>query len=273
MKVSSDLPGKGARLERRQRRPCRRLAWWKTTAKPSISRRNSGRTASGVTSRGAKPVPPVVMITSTAGSADPDAEPGAGSPRHRRGRSPCRRARARPARQPLGEQAARTCRSPRRACRRWSAPRCRSGWNGRLSSIPGIDSLQRSRSARSRSLGSIQRAPSSPVLPLPEHRLGLQPVHQHNRPPRNAARRCGAAAATNTIGLAGRDRAAAVDDVDASMMSNRCCASPSRSRRANARSCRDNDRGAVFDTARRRASCGRAMPVKLTTAPAPAPRR
>ncbi len=46
-----------------------RLAWWKTTEKPSISRRNSGLTASGVTSRGAKPVPPVEITTSTSGSS------------------------------------------------------------------------------------------------------------------------------------------------------------------------------------------------------------
>jgi hypothetical protein len=35
--------------------------------KPSISRRNSGLTASGVTSLGAKPVPPVEMMRSTSG--------------------------------------------------------------------------------------------------------------------------------------------------------------------------------------------------------------
>ena len=42
---------------------------WKTVEKPSISFSNSGRTASGVTSRPVKPVPPVVMTTSTAASA------------------------------------------------------------------------------------------------------------------------------------------------------------------------------------------------------------
>ncbi len=46
-----------------------RLAWWNTTEKPSISRLNIGLTASGVTSRGAKPVPPVVITTSISGSS------------------------------------------------------------------------------------------------------------------------------------------------------------------------------------------------------------
>ena len=42
---------------------------WKTVEKPSISFSNSGRIASGVTSRPVKPVPPVVITTSMAGSA------------------------------------------------------------------------------------------------------------------------------------------------------------------------------------------------------------
>src|SRR2546429_263189 len=42
---------------------------WKTVEKPSTSFSNSGFTASGVTSRPVKPVPPVVMTTSTAGSS------------------------------------------------------------------------------------------------------------------------------------------------------------------------------------------------------------
>ena len=42
---------------------------WKTVEKPSISFSNSGRTASGVTSRPVNPVPPVVMTTSMLVSA------------------------------------------------------------------------------------------------------------------------------------------------------------------------------------------------------------
>ena len=48
------------------------LAWlsmWKAIEKPSIRFSNSGSIASGVTSRPVKPVPPVVMIASTPGSA------------------------------------------------------------------------------------------------------------------------------------------------------------------------------------------------------------
>src|SRR5262245_26436459 len=41
---------------------------WKTVEKPSISFSNSGFTASGVTSRPVKPVPPVEMTTSMSGS-------------------------------------------------------------------------------------------------------------------------------------------------------------------------------------------------------------
>jgi hypothetical protein len=41
---------------------------WNSAEKPSISFSNSGLTASGVTSRPVKPVPPVVITTSTAGS-------------------------------------------------------------------------------------------------------------------------------------------------------------------------------------------------------------
>ena len=44
---------------------------WKTVEKPSISFSNSGLTASGVTSRPVKPVPPVVITTSIAGIGDP----------------------------------------------------------------------------------------------------------------------------------------------------------------------------------------------------------
>ncbi len=40
-----------------------------SVAKPSMRFSNSGSTASGVTSRPVKPVPPVEMITSMAGSA------------------------------------------------------------------------------------------------------------------------------------------------------------------------------------------------------------
>ncbi|MGY4425849.1 hypothetical protein ACVWY2_008298 [Bradyrhizobium sp. JR6.1] len=48
------------------------LAWlstWNAIEKPSIRFSNSGSTASGVTSRPVKPVPPVVMTASTPGSA------------------------------------------------------------------------------------------------------------------------------------------------------------------------------------------------------------
>ena len=45
---------------------------WKTVEKPSTSFSNNGLMASGVTSRPVKPVPPVVMITSIAGSFDHD---------------------------------------------------------------------------------------------------------------------------------------------------------------------------------------------------------
>src|SRR6185503_3149190 len=48
------------------------LAWlsiWKAMEKPSMRFSNSGFTASGVTSRPVKPVPPVVMTTSTPASA------------------------------------------------------------------------------------------------------------------------------------------------------------------------------------------------------------
>jgi len=48
------------------------LAWlsmWNAIEKPSIRFSNSGSTASGVTSRPVKPVPPVVMTTSTLESA------------------------------------------------------------------------------------------------------------------------------------------------------------------------------------------------------------
>ena len=48
------------------------LAWlnmWNAIEKPSIRFSNSGSMASGVTSRPVKPVPPVVMMTSTPGSA------------------------------------------------------------------------------------------------------------------------------------------------------------------------------------------------------------
>src|SRR3989337_2002332 len=42
---------------------------WKTAEKPSIRFSNSGSSASGVTSRPVKPVPPVVITASIAGSA------------------------------------------------------------------------------------------------------------------------------------------------------------------------------------------------------------
>ena len=48
------------------------LAWlsmWNAIEKPSIRFSNNGSTASGVTSRPVKPVPPVVMTTSTPASA------------------------------------------------------------------------------------------------------------------------------------------------------------------------------------------------------------
>ncbi len=54
-----------------------KLAWWNRIEKPSISRRNSGLTASGVTSRGEKPVPPVEMIRSTPSVLGPRAHLGA----------------------------------------------------------------------------------------------------------------------------------------------------------------------------------------------------
>ncbi|MHC2508861.1 hypothetical protein ACVII1_004099 [Bradyrhizobium elkanii] len=44
---------------------------WKAIEKPSIRFSNNGSTASGVTSRPVKPVPPVVMTASTAGIGDP----------------------------------------------------------------------------------------------------------------------------------------------------------------------------------------------------------
>ena len=68
MKVSSICPAK-ARDWIVETPIVLQLAPWKTAAKPSISRRIKGLTASGVTSRGAKPVPPVEMIRSTSGSA------------------------------------------------------------------------------------------------------------------------------------------------------------------------------------------------------------
>jgi len=42
---------------------------WKIAEKPSMRFSNRGSIASGVTSRPVKPVPPVVMTTSMAGSA------------------------------------------------------------------------------------------------------------------------------------------------------------------------------------------------------------
>ena len=42
---------------------------WNSSQKPSMRFSNSGSSASGVTSRPVKPVPPVVMTTSTSGSA------------------------------------------------------------------------------------------------------------------------------------------------------------------------------------------------------------
>ena len=60
--------GAGARLDRGGAHLLEGIMW-KTVEKPSTSFSNSGFTASGVTSRPVKPVPPVVMTTSTAGSA------------------------------------------------------------------------------------------------------------------------------------------------------------------------------------------------------------
>jgi hypothetical protein len=45
-----------------------KLTMWNSAEKPSMSLSNSGLTASGVTSRIAKPVPPVVITTSISGS-------------------------------------------------------------------------------------------------------------------------------------------------------------------------------------------------------------
>ena len=68
MKVSAIWPAK-VRDWRVETPTVPRLAWWKTVENPSMFRRNIGFTASGVTSRGAKPVPPVLMTRSTSGSS------------------------------------------------------------------------------------------------------------------------------------------------------------------------------------------------------------
>ena len=91
-RARSSRPGPSRRGTRRssragRRRRCRRSAprtratgAWRSprsrsshggtgSENPSISRRNRGLTASGVTSRGAKPVPPVERITSTPSSS------------------------------------------------------------------------------------------------------------------------------------------------------------------------------------------------------------
>ena len=52
-------------------RSCVKLAIRNSVAKPSMRFSNSGSTASGVTSRPVKPVPPVVMITSIGSRLDP----------------------------------------------------------------------------------------------------------------------------------------------------------------------------------------------------------
>ena len=58
----------GARLDG-GRTDLGRLTMWNMVEKPSMRFSNSGSSASGVTSRPVKPVPPVVMTTSIAGSA------------------------------------------------------------------------------------------------------------------------------------------------------------------------------------------------------------
>ena len=177
---------------------------WNTTAKPSIALSNRGVTASGVTSRPVRPVPPVRDHGVDLPDRRSRPEPRRGSGRRRRARSRARRAHAPPPR-PLRQASRRTCRP--RACGVSDTVRTAIRTGTKPVSLSPIAPGP----SRSAARASIQRAPVRPMLALPEGRLGLQPVHHV------IDRVEGGAAVLRRGGdeddrLARRERAVAVDD-------------------------------------------------------------